>query len=87
MSCQDWDVLSNRSLLLFSASREDGGNYSCTGWITGHPLNSSTFDITITEGEILSINTLRFLTVCLCVCLCVTDVGVGLDYSDAQHSY
>ena len=56
MFCQEWDILSNGSLLVFSASQEDAGNYSCTGWITGYPLNSSNFDITITEGKHLCIS-------------------------------
>jgi len=61
MFCQEWDILSNGSLLVFSASQEDAGNYSCTGWITGYPLNSSNFDITMTEGELCAYNIMQLL--------------------------
>ena len=47
---QGWDILRNGSLLVFSASSEDAGSYYCTGWITGTPLNSSIFEITVTAG-------------------------------------
>ena len=35
---------------MFTVSSEDAGNYHCTGWITGTPLNSSLFQITVTAG-------------------------------------
>ena len=74
-------VLGNGSLLILVAVEETEGSYQCTGYYNHEPLNSTTYNVSLSQalqGIIILAATKLYCTsshhVALCICLnCVTN--------------
>ena len=83
-------VLGNGSLLILVAVEETEGSYQCTGYYNHEPLNSTTYNVSLSQasqGIIILAATKLYCTsshhvtleVALCICLnSVTQLQVGL---------